>query len=132
MEIFWKSRYFTTTNMGFYEMEIGTRTLIVERNGKTSAHASLRNIVCLFPLTLKYEKLMHSRLPEKPEQLAMFKLVSTDDRTQVMERNKMVAFVQEGMLYTIEPDGNSKERCEINHRSEIIGKYLEIINPVQR
>ena len=63
----------------------------------------------------------------------MLKLVNNnDDRTLLMERNKMVAFVQEGMLYTIDEKGNATERCEINHRSEIIGKYMESVKTEQR
>lgn len=56
----------------------------------------------------------------------MFKLTNANDRIQLMERNKMVAFVQDDKLFTINQDETSTERCEISHRSEIIGKYLEI------
>jgi len=46
----------------------------------------------------------------------------TDKTTQVIEDGQRIGYVEDSKLYGLAPSGYFEPICEINHRSEIIGK----------
>ena len=55
----------------------------------------------------------------------MVKLIQTDERLNVLHRNKIVAYVENDLLYAFNKSGYAELVGEINHRVEITGKLKE-------
>lgn len=58
------------------------------------------------------------------KRLQTIKIVTTAERIEAYERNKLIGFVQDDTLFTINSNGYSENIGSVNHRSEIAGKLI--------